>query len=136
MAEASLPDYAGAQRDPGTAIAAMMPMIATTINSSMSKEAFIVAHRHGVLESFLFEKVKRAFLANVPMTRWSNCSARVHVWAHRSKPFIRCLLQCLTFLKVSSNELQLTLRTSQSGFERRTRPWGSSLSGTKKRHGP
>src|SRR5262245_1454281 len=39
MAEASLPDIR-ARRRPGTAIAAMMPMIATTISSSMRVKPF------------------------------------------------------------------------------------------------
>ena len=39
MADASLPDMRARSR-PGTAIAAMMPMIATTISSSMSVKPF------------------------------------------------------------------------------------------------
>ncbi len=39
MAEASLPEIRARSR-PGTAIAAMMPMIATTISSSMSVKPF------------------------------------------------------------------------------------------------
>src|SRR5436190_23277355 len=39
IAEASLPDIR-ARRRPGTAIAAMMPMIATTISNSMSVKPF------------------------------------------------------------------------------------------------
>ena len=39
MADASLPDIRARSR-PGTAIAAMMPMIATTISSSISVKPF------------------------------------------------------------------------------------------------
>ena len=39
MADASLPEMR-ARRSPGTAMAAMMPMIATTISSSMSVKPF------------------------------------------------------------------------------------------------
>ena len=39
MADASLPDMRARSR-PGTAIAAMMPMIATTISSSISVKPF------------------------------------------------------------------------------------------------
>ena len=39
MADASLPDMRARSR-PGTAIAAMMPMIATTINSSINVKPF------------------------------------------------------------------------------------------------
>src|SRR3979490_92276 len=41
MAEASLPDMR-ARRRPGTAIAAMMPMIATTISSSMRVKPLVL----------------------------------------------------------------------------------------------
>src|SRR3954471_4070842 len=55
MADASLPDMR-ARRRPGTAIAAMMPMIATTINSSM---------RVKPLASRIF------FMLQTPLEGWS-----------------------------------------------------------------
>ena len=47
MADASLPDMRARSR-PGTAIAAMMPMIATTISSSMSVKPLVSLHLHSV----------------------------------------------------------------------------------------
>ena len=45
MADASLPDMR-ARRRPGIAMAAMMPMIATTISSSMSVKPFWLTKFH------------------------------------------------------------------------------------------
>src|SRR2546430_1578897 len=56
MADASLPDMRARNR-PGTAIAAMMPMIATTISSSINVNPSCFRSRIGT--SFLKKSVKR-----------------------------------------------------------------------------